>query len=82
MAQTVNTIELIDDNSFMGLLATKGHIPGATGTPIADDQRAVNQVFEVVGAKKTKSAFSFKIVRPVSWGQFSTDNNGRGAFAH
>ncbi|WP_262696125.1 hypothetical protein [Kordiimonas aquimaris] len=82
MAHTVETIELIESYSFMGLLATKGQIPGVEGTPIAEEQRAVNKLFEVVGTKKTKPAFSFKIVRPLSWGKFSTSNNASGAFAH
>ena len=82
MAHTVETIELIEKNSFMGLMATMGQIPDAVGTPIADELRAVNMLFEVVGAKKAKSTFSFKIVRPLSWGKFSTVQNAGGAFAH
>lgn len=81
MANLYKEIELIDTNSFMGLLATKEQIPGAVGTPIADDQRATNNVFEVVGRKPART-FGFKIVRPASWSKNFGGNFGDGAFAH
>lgn len=82
MANTVNTIELIKNNSFMGLMATKGLVPGAVGTPIANELRFTQQLFEVVGKKKAKARFSFKIVRPQSWGKINSGGNIGGAFAH
>lgn len=82
MAKTVNTIEFIEDGSFMGLLATKGQIPGAVGAPIANELRFTQQLFEVVDGKKTKASSAFKIVRPRSWGKFSATENVEGAFAH
>lgn len=83
MARKQQVIELIEENSFMGLLACKGQIPGAIGTPIAPELQRTGRLFEVVGREGKKATSSFRIVRPTSWGKLSGGNgmNG-GAFAH
>jgi len=82
MARKQVEIELIAKNSFMGLLATEGQIPGVIGTPIAPELCRTGRLFEVVGRKETKPAYSFRIVRPASWGTILGSGNHGGAFAH
>lgn len=81
MAQKQEMIEVIGKNSFMGLMATKGQIPGAVGTPIDEELQAKGKLFEVVDANAEKSSFSLRISRPVSWGRVASELEG-GAFAH
>lgn len=81
MARKQVEIELITENSFMGLLATKGQTPGVIGTPIAPELSRTGRLFEVVGRKEKKS-MSFRIVRPASWGMIIGGYSADGAFAH
>lgn len=67
MASIYKEIEVIDTNSFMGLLASKGQVPGAEGVAVEKELRRTGRLFEVVGRKEAK-AISFRIVRPESWG--------------
>lgn len=80
MAHNIKTIEKIEDDSFMGLLASEGHIPGVTGAPVA---RTNGQIFEVVGKSEKSNFRGFRIVRPGSWGNKTDGGNfSGGAFAH
>lgn len=81
MARKQIEIEVIKENSFMGLLATKGQIPGVVGTPIAAELCRTGRLFEVVGQEEKKAAYSFRIVRPASWGMIVGNGMNRGAFA-
>lgn len=82
MARKQVEIQVITENSFMGLLASKGQIPGVVGTAISPELSHTNRLFEVVGEKKQKPTFSFRIVRPASWGMISSNRTNGGAFAH
>ncbi len=82
MARKQVEIELITENSFMGLLATKGQTPGVIGTPIAPEVSRTGRLFEVVGRKEKKARPSFRIVRPASWGMIVGNGTTGGAFAH
>ncbi len=82
MARKQVEIDSIVENSFMGLLATKGQIPGVIGTPIAPELSRTGRLFEVVGRKEKKPAYSFRIVRPASWGMIVGNGTNGGAFAH
>lgn len=83
MARKLKAIEMIEENSFMGLMASKGQIPGVTGVPVDPELRRTGRLFEVVGTQDEKAGSAFRIVRPTSWGKMSggNDMNG-GAFAH
>lgn len=70
-------IELIANDSFMGLLASKNAIPGVVGVEVAPELRRTGRLFEVVGRKQVQAKTSLRITRPTSWGG---DING--AFAH
>jgi len=82
MARRQVEIQVISENSFMGLLASKGQIPGVVGTPIAPELSRTGRLFEVVGIKQDKPSFSFRIVRPASWGMITGNGSTGGAFAH
>ncbi len=82
MARKQVEIELITENSFMGLLATKGQTPGVIGTPIAPEVSRTGRLFEVVGQNEKKASTSFRIVRPASWGRIVGGYSADGAFAH
>lgn len=82
MARKQIETQVITENSFMGLLASKGQIPGVVGTAISPELSRTHRLFEVVGEKKQKPAFSFRIVRPASWGMNASNRTNGGAFAH
>ena len=82
MARKQVEIQVIKENSFMGLLASKGQIPGVIGTPVAAELSRTGRLFEVVGREEKKSAYSFRIVRPASWGMILGSGANGGAFAH
>ncbi len=83
MARKQQIIETIEQNSFMGLLASKGQIPDVTAPAVAADLRSNGRIFEVVGQKQAKAKMSLRIVRPSSWGKVSGGNGmSGGAFAH
>lgn len=69
MAILYKTIEKIENDSFMGLLASHGQIPGVVGTPVDPALKANGKVLEVVGTKAKKESFQLRIVRPQSWGR-------------
>ncbi len=70
-------IELIANDSFMGLLASKNAIPGVVGVEVAPELRRTGRLFEVVGRKQAKAKTNLRITRPSSWG-----GDVNGAFAH
>lgn len=82
MARKKVEIEMIKENSFMGLLATKGQIPSVIGTPIAPELSRTGRLFEVVGREEKKAQTSFRIVRPASWGMIVGNGMNGGVPAH
>lgn len=82
MAGIKQTPDFIENDCFMGLLAAEGLIPGTTAKPIQSHLRAKNEIFEIVGEKKTAKRYSLRIVRPLSWGGVAAQPSVAGAMAN